>query len=184
MVLPPRWWAAQARYTLAFFLKNRLRDRAGVINFADQWRFERFLQQIEDESGADIRVLLVPRVSGESLEMFSVREARAAGVGQGVDRRGLFFVYDAEGHRARIEVGTQLEGIITDAFAGYLIRDHVRSFFGTGNPSFGLRTTLMMVQQRLREAVLGREYDPELLAFIGDARRLPQLAAEPLELPR
>jgi hypothetical protein len=34
VVLPPRWWAAQARYTLAFFLKNRLRDRAGVISFA------------------------------------------------------------------------------------------------------------------------------------------------------
>lgn len=35
VVLPPRWWAAQARYTLAFFLKNRLRDRAGMISFAD-----------------------------------------------------------------------------------------------------------------------------------------------------
>jgi hypothetical protein len=86
-VLPPRWWAAQARYSLAFVLKNRLRDRADAIDFADEWRFERYLQQIEDESGVDIRVLLVPEVSGESLQMFSVREARAAGIGQGLDRR-------------------------------------------------------------------------------------------------
>jgi hypothetical protein len=69
-------------------------------------------------------------------------------------------------------VGAQLEGVVTDAFAGYLIRDHVRAFFGTGNPTTGLRTALIMIQHRLREAVLGHDYDPEVLAFIDDRRRL------------
>jgi hypothetical protein len=27
----PAWWAAQARYSFAFLLKNRVRDRAGVL---------------------------------------------------------------------------------------------------------------------------------------------------------
>jgi uncharacterized protein len=168
----PEWWASQIRYNAAMISPNRVRDKAGVISFAHEWRFERFLQMIEDESGVDIRFLLVPSVEGETLEQFGVRMARKMGVGQGLDRRGLLFVYDVAQRRLRIEVGMQMEPIITDAFAGYLMREHVRSFFGTGNPSLGLRTTLFMVQHRLRESVLGREYDPTFNGFILDQRRL------------
>jgi uncharacterized protein len=170
--LSPQWWGAQIRYSAAMVSPNRVRDKAGVISFAHEWRFERFLQMIEDESGVDIRFLLVPSVEGETLERFSVRMARKMGVGQDLDRRGLLFVYDVAQRRLRIEVGMQMEPIITDAFAGYLMREHVRSFFGTGNPSLGLRTTLFMVQHRLREVVLGREYDPTFGQFILDQRRL------------
>ncbi len=170
--LSPNWWAAQARYSFAFLIKHRVRDEAGVLGFKDQWRLERFMQQIDDESGVDVRFLFVPSVPDEKLEMFSVRMARAMGMGRDSNRRGLLFVYDVAGQRLRVEVGAMMEGVITDAFAGYLMREHVRSFFGTGNPSLGLRTTLFMVQHRLREAVLGRDYDPRFLQFIVDSRRL------------
>jgi hypothetical protein len=169
---PWRWWAAQVRYTLAPLLKNRVRDEAGVLGPGDERKFEIFLQQIDDESGVDVRFVLVPGIRGESLEDFSVRTARTMGIGRKSDRRGLLFVYDTTDHRLRLEVGATLEPIITDAFAGYLAREHVRSFFGTGNPSLGLRTTLFMVQHRLREAVIGLDYDPRVLTFIEDSRRL------------
>ena len=172
LILPPRWWAAQARYASAGLLVNRVRDHAGVIPFGDEWRFERFLQQIDDESGVDVRFLLVPEVAGETLERYSVRQARALGVGRDLDRRGLLFVYDVAARRLRIEVGATMEAVITDAFTGYLMREHVRSFFGAGNPSLGLRTTLFIVHHRLREAVLGQSYDPRVLQFIADNRRL------------
>jgi uncharacterized protein len=122
-------------------LKNRVRDDAGILPKDDESRFEIFLQMIDDESGVDIRFVLVPEVRGESLEDFSTRTARELGVGRDADRRGLLFVYDTSAHRLRIEVGATMEPIITDAFAGYLIREHVRNFFGTGNPSLGLRTS-------------------------------------------
>jgi uncharacterized protein len=169
---PWRWWAAMARYTLAPLLKNRVRDEAGVLSSWDERNFEIFLQQIDDESGVDVRFVLVPGLRGESLEDFSVRTARTMGIGRKSDRRGILFVYDATGHRLRLEVGATLEPIITDAFAGYLAREHVRSFFGAGDPSLGLRTTLFMIQHRLREAVLGLDYDPRVFTFIEDSRRL------------
>src|SRR5918992_2232277 len=168
----PAWWAAQARYSFAFLVKNRVRDRAGVLSQGDQWRFERFMQQIDDESGVDVRFLFVPSVLNEKFELFSVRMAREMGIGRDSDRRGILFVYDVAGRRLRVEVGATMEPIITDVFAGYLMREHVRSFFGTGNPSLGLRTTLFMVQHRLHESVLGREYDPTFNQFILDQRRL------------
>jgi hypothetical protein len=143
-----------------------------VLSTSDQWRFERFMQQIDDESGVDVRFLFVPSVPQEKFELFSVRMARDMGMGRDTDRRGILFVYDVAGQRLRVEVGATMEPIITDAFAGYLMREHVRSFFGSGNPSLGLRTTLFMVQHRLREAVLGQEYDPTFERFIADSRRL------------
>ena len=174
MVVPtsPAWWGAQARVVAAVLFTNRVRDGANILSIADELHFERFLQLIDDESGVDIRFLLVPEVRGETLEAFGVRMARSLGVGRDADRRGLLFVYDAAERRLRIEVGAQMEGIITDAFAGYLMREHVSSFFGAGSPSLGLRTTLFMVQHRLREAVLGQAFDPGVLRFIADTRRL------------
>jgi uncharacterized membrane protein YgcG len=87
LLVSPAWWAAQARYSFAFLLKNRVRDQARVLSFGDQWRFERFMQQIEDESGVDIRFLFVPSVPDEKFELFSVRMARAIGMGRDSNRR-------------------------------------------------------------------------------------------------
>jgi uncharacterized protein len=172
LIYPPRWWAAQVRIQGAFLFHSRVTDGIAALRFSDERRFEQFLQQIDDESGVDVRFLLVPRVDGGSLEEYSIRQARALGVGRDAGRRGLLFVYDSTAKRLRLEVGAQLEGVITDAFAGYLMREHVRSFFGAGNPRLGLLTTIMIVQHRLREGVLGEEFDPGFVEFIRDSRRL------------
>jgi TLP18.3/Psb32/MOLO-1 phosphatase superfamily protein len=172
LVYPPRWWAAQIRAQSAALFHARVTDRIDALSFGEEWRFEEFLQLIDDESGVDVRFLLVPDVKGETLEEYSVRQARALGLGRDAGRRGLLFVYDTTAKRLRLEVGAQLEGVVTDAFAGYLMREHVRSFFGAGNLGLGMLSTLLMVQQRLREGVLGQEFDPGLVEFIQDTRRL------------
>jgi hypothetical protein len=172
LIFPPWWWAAQIRMQTAFLLHSRITDEIEGLSFREEWHFEQLLQQVDDESGVDIQFLLVPRIDGGSLEEYSVRQARERGVGRDADRRGLLFVYDTSGKRLRLEVGARLEGVITDAFAGHLMREHARSFFGTGNPQLGILTTIMIVQHRLREGVLGQEFDPGFVEFIRDARRL------------
>jgi uncharacterized protein len=172
LIHSPRWWAVEIRSHTAFLFHSRVTDEIGTLGFWHEWWFERYLQQIADESAVDIRFLLVPKVEGESLETYSVGKARALGVGRDANRRGLLFVYDASSQRLRLEVGANLEGIITDAFSGYLMREHVRSFFGTGNPQLGIFTTLMLVHHRLREGILGREFDPRTVELIEDSRRL------------
>jgi hypothetical protein len=172
LIYPPRWWAAEIRMQGAALFHTRVTDRIGALSFSEEWRFERHLQQIDDESGVDIRLLLVPRVATGSLEEYSVSQARALGLGRNAGRRGLLFVYDTTAKQLRLEVGAQLEGVITDAFAGYLMREHVRSFFGAGDVRLGMLSTLLLVQHRLREGVLGQEFDPTLVEFIRDARRL------------
>ena len=106
------------------------------------------------------------------LESFSLQRVRDIGIGRESDRRGLLIVYDLAAQRMRIEVGPQLECVFTDAFVGYLMRDNARAFFAARDPGFGLRTTLFMLQHRLREASLGMAYDPRAVSFITDSVRL------------
>ena len=135
-------------------------------------RIDRFLGAFQDEMAADIRVLVVPNTGGVPIEQFSLAHARSIGLGREEDRRGLLLVYDVEGRQMRIEVGSKLEGVFTDAFVGFLIREHLRSFASTDRMAIGMRATLMMTFTRIREAVLGEEYDPRPAAFIEDRRRL------------
>jgi hypothetical protein len=133
---------------------------------------ENHLNQMQRESGIDIRFVFVDSVPDGNLESFAVREARALGIGRNLDRHGVLFAYDVRGQRLRIEVGPTLQGIFTDRFVGYLMRDHVRSFFAAGNPTLGLRVTLFMLHARLRRAALGEQYDPRAAQYIEDRRRL------------
>jgi uncharacterized membrane protein YgcG len=149
----------------------RVVDRAGVLDRAELPQFESYLDNLEKESGVDIRFLFVDSVAGP-IEAFAVREARALGIGQDLDRRGVLFVYDTRRERLRIEVGPTLQGIFTDRLVGYLMRDHVSSFFAAGEPTLGLRLTMFMLHSRLRRARLGEEYNPAAADFIAERRRL------------
>ena len=159
-------------HALGFRTSRRIDDRAALLDRRQLPLFEDYLSNINYESGIDIRFVFVDSVPGGSLEDFAVREARALGIGRTLDRRGVLFAYDLSGRRLRIEVGPTLQGIFTDRFVGYLMRQHVRSFFAGGDPNLGLRLTLRLLQSRLRQAALGEEYDPRAAEYIEDAVRL------------
>jgi hypothetical protein len=47
--------ALAANLLSRFIIPNRQRERADVLSLGAEWRFERFLRQIEVESGVDVR---------------------------------------------------------------------------------------------------------------------------------
>jgi len=150
----------------------RLMDQADVLPWKEERFAERVLDEIARESGVDIRFQFVPAITGETIEQFSVRRARAIGIGRETGRRGVFFIYDVAHHQLRAEVGANLEEYLTDAFMGHLIRTNTRDFFGAGSPRDGFVSTLFMVQHRLRQATLQQSYDPRYVEYIQDVRRL------------
>jgi uncharacterized protein len=151
-----------------------VRDEAGILGLKDRAGFEHTVRAIRHESGVDLWILTVPSTGAETIEAFSVRRARELGIGRETNRRAALFVYDAAGRRMRIEVGPMLEDVFTDAFVGYLLREHLRTFMEAGSPSLGLRTTLMIALDRIRRAMLRDGFDPSFLTFIEDHRRLAE----------
>jgi hypothetical protein len=151
---------------------RRVDDRVGIIPAHDERRYNLYLKQVEDESGIDIRIVLTPDIRGMTPEQFALAAMRELGVGRKTGGRGLVIVYDTTARTMRIEVGRRLEGILPDAFVGYLMREHVDPVFGAGRAEVGLRTTLFMIHWRIRMARLGEEYDPSFVEFVRDTRRL------------
>lgn len=139
---------------------------------ADERQYNEYLVRVQDESGIDVRIALVPDTRGQPMKQFALRAMRELDVGREAGGRGLLIMYDTLAHAMRIEVGPKLEGILPDAFVGYLMREQVGAFFGGGRPELGLRTTLFMVHWHIRMARLGEEYDPSFEEYVRDVRRL------------
>jgi hypothetical protein len=158
--------------TEAWLPTQRVYDDAHFLTRHAAWMYENELGGILDESGADIRFLLVRNISGQTLSSYALARMRELGVGKDVDRRGMLFVYDVGTKQLRIEVGPKLEDVFPDGFLGYLMRENTASFFASPDPELGLRTTLRIVQMRLRVAALGLAYDPGAVSFITDSVRL------------
>lgn len=152
--------------------RGRVDDRVGLIPAYDEQQYGRYLDQVQSESGIDIRIALVPDTRGRPPEQYALALMRDLGVGRETGGRGLLILYDTLARSMRIEVGPKLEGILPDAFVGYLMREHVDAFFGAGRPELGLRTTLFMIHWRIRMARLGEEYDPSFEEYVRDVRRL------------
>jgi uncharacterized protein len=153
-------------------LNPRVTDEIGLLPELSRVRHEEMLQALFDESGVDLRLLLVANTGEEPIERFAVRRARELGTGQKAGGRGLLVVYDSSRHELRIEVGPPLQGILPDGFVGFVVREHARAFFEGGDPELGLRLAVRILHWRIRDAQLGGEYDPSFEEYVSDVRRL------------
>jgi uncharacterized protein len=111
------------------YLAGRVNDLAGALSPAARDRIEQKLQGLEQRSGAQVAVLVIPSLEGDSLEAYSVRVAQTWKLGRkGIDDGVLFLV--AKGDRKmRIEVGYGLEPKLTDALSRQILDDQVRPRF-------------------------------------------------------
>ena len=113
-------------------------DRAGIMSSTVRANLEEALRAYEDKTSNQVVVVTFPSLEGNSLEDFSVRLAEAWKVGQKGRDNGVIFLVFKNDRKMRIEVGYGLEGVLTDALAGQIIRDVVVPYFRTGDYSGGI----------------------------------------------
>lgn len=142
----------------------RVLDEAGLLPAASRGKFEQYLSWIFQESDIDIRLVFVKGTGAKSIEELAVDRVRELRIGgRNREERGLLLLFDVEGRRMRAEVGYGLEAYFPDSFVGYLMRDHTRHFFSSGDPITGIRLMLFMLHHRIREEVVGNHFDPRVL---------------------
>jgi uncharacterized protein len=93
-------------------------DLAGVISPDTKARLEALCREVEEKTGAQIAVVTVRSLEGESVENFAVDLYKQLGVGSKGDNRGVLLLVAPADHKYRIEVGYGLEPVINDARAG------------------------------------------------------------------
>jgi uncharacterized protein len=146
----------------------RLNDKVKALTTEDRRKFNEVLGWLYAENGVDAHVELLPGIGREPLEQYSVRRLRQLRLGGESARRGLLLVYDRSSGRTRIEVGADLEGVLTDAFVGHINRDNLGQYLGAKEIRDGLYATLFMILDRLRQATLGNDFDPRVLGLVVD----------------
>jgi uncharacterized protein len=125
-------------------------DLAGVIAPDTKARLEELCREVEEKTGAQIAVVTVHSLDGESVENYAVDLYKKLGVGSKGDNRGVLLLVAPDEHKYRIEVGYGLEPVINDARAGDAGRAMVPSL-RQGNDSAAIEIATWMLAKYIAD---------------------------------
>ena len=114
-------------------------DSAGVIASDAKARMEALCLEVEEKTSAQMAVVTVHSLNGQTVEDFAADLYKQLGVGSKRDSRGVLLLVAPDERKYRIEVGYGLEPVINDARAGDAGRSMV-PFLRAGNYSAAIET--------------------------------------------
>lgn len=113
-------------------------DLAQVMTAQQRQELTEYLTNLNKQTGIQMAVLTVPSLEGDSIEDFSFRTASAWQLGQEKEDNGALLVVSEGDRELRIEVGYGLEGLLTDAKSGLIIRNVITPHFRNGDYGTGI----------------------------------------------
>src|SRR5271163_409281 len=112
-------------------------DLAHVINADTKTRLENLCTELEQKTGAQMAIVTVRSLEGETVEQYGNELFKQLGVGSKKESRGVLLLVAPTERKYWTEVGYGLEPVINDARAGDAGR-LMRSYFIEGNYSAGI----------------------------------------------
>ena len=113
-------------------------DLGGFLSPQQEATLERLMESYKQGSEHEIALLTVPDLGGRSLEGYALEVARQWRIGQEEKNNGALLLVARAERKVRIEVGRGLEGTITDAISGRIIRGAIAPEFKRGRYYEGL----------------------------------------------
>jgi uncharacterized protein len=149
------------------FLHGRVNDVAGMLSDAAVTELERILKQHEDSTTNQVVVLTIPSLEGEPLEEYSIRVAETWKIGTAENDNGVILLIVRDERMVRIEVGSGLEGSLTDAACGLIIRREIVPRFREGDYDGGIRGGVEAILASIAGEYKADEESAEEEDFIG-----------------
>ena len=139
-------------------------DLAGIVDDGVENRLNGYLQELEQKTTAQMIILTISSLEGESIEDLSITIAHDKWkLGQKGKDNGLLFLISVKDRKYRIEVGYGLEGVLPDSLVGSLGRDLLVPYFRKGDYSNGIfATTLAMANKIAADAGVKIEGMPSI----------------------
>jgi uncharacterized protein len=109
---------ATAENTKSIHPSGYVTDLAEVIAPETKTRLESLCSELELKTSAQMAIVTVGSLDGESVEPFAVDLFKQLGIGIKKDNRGVLLLVAPHERKYRIEVGYGLEPVINDARAG------------------------------------------------------------------
>lgn len=136
-------------------LEGRITDLANLLSVIDRDRLTHMLASYEEETSHQLAVLVIPTLSGESIESYSLRVAKAWGLGQKDLNNGILITLAMKEKKVRIELGLGMEKYITNATVQAIISNAMVPAFRKGDYAGGLQAGLEQVMKEGRRFVVG-----------------------------
>jgi uncharacterized protein len=149
-------------------------DLAGIIRGDVRKQLDTYLTELERKTTAQVLVLTVQSLDGESIEGFSLRTAEKWKLGQKGKDNGVLIVVAVKDKKYRLEVGYGLESVLPDSMVGSIGREYLVPHFRKGDYSTGIFTATLAVIQTIasREGVQITGF-PGIRRINGDYVRKP-----------
>jgi len=125
---------------------NYVVDLAGIIDSNAEASLNSYLKELELKTSAQIIVLTITSLDGESIEDFSINLAHDQWkLGQKGKDNGLLLLVVIQDRKYRFEVGYGLEAILPDSLVGSIGRQYLVPYFKKGDFSTGILTSTLAV---------------------------------------
>ncbi len=148
-VLVP-WHAALAQPLQSVpALTARVIDQTGTLSAAQTEAIEARLRSLEEKSGSQVVVLMVPSTAPEDIAPYAHRVASDWKIGRKDVGDGLLIVIAKDDRRMRMEVARALEGAIPDLVAARIIDQQMAPFFRQNDYAGGILAAIDQVGARI-----------------------------------
>lgn len=165
LLLAPAFALAQAVQDVPE-LTARVTDLTGTLRQNQLSELEQRLEQLEQDTGGQVAVLMVNSTAPEDIAAYSIRVVDAWQLGREKFDDGVLFLVAKNDRRMRIEVGYGLEGAITDAHARRIIDEMVAPQFRKGEFFGGIASGCVAIEKLIR----GEELPPPRQKTTGDGK--------------
>lgn len=132
-------------------LPHYVNDFTGQLSETDYQSLTSLIKSLPQKTQNQLVVLIVPTTAEETIEQFATRVFDIWKPGHNKQDNGILLLVAWQDHTVHIEVGYGLEGTLTDAQAGKIIRTSIIPAFKNGDLAGGLRKGITDIETLLKE---------------------------------
>lgn len=116
----------------------RVHDFANLLSPADRQSLDQLSHDVENKTTAQLVVVTVPSLDGETVEQYANELFNAWGIGRRDTKNGVLFLVAPNERRMKIETGYGVEPLLNDSLCGELLDTHVVPRFKQNDYAAGI----------------------------------------------
>jgi uncharacterized protein len=130
-------------------LTGQVVDDAHVLPTATRDALTKKLEDLKARTGDQMVVVTLSSLQGQDIDTYGYQLGRKWGIGSKGKDNGVLFIIAPKEHKARFDVGSGLEGTLTDIFTGAVLDEKVFPRFKAGDIPGGVTAGVDAVTQQL-----------------------------------
>lgn len=141
-------------------MTGHLTDPAELLTPYEHDLLKGIIDDNNKSTGAEVGVLVIPSTGDDTIEQFATKVFDEWRLGDSKRNDGVLLLVAWQDRKVRIEVGYGLEGVITDALAGQIIRHEIIPKFKKGHLNDGIKSGLESIDSLINHQTNSELQEP------------------------